>query len=233
MKREYKIQPFEKEYEIKIPNDKNIVIRLDGHKFSKLTKKYMNKPFDIKFHQVMQKISSELLLKFGASFAYTQSDEITLIIPKNTTEGYTHPYNGRVQKLSSLTAALASAIFNKEYEFEQYILFDSRVFSVSDEMLVDVIVERKKDGIRNSKSMFARHYASHSELLKKSSQEQIDYVKEKYNKDWNSIPSEFKVGSYVKKKKVIVNNAERTKVFVKPLSELVTFELITEKYLKE
>jgi len=80
-----------KSYESKerIPYDEHLVIRLDGCKFSKFTKSF-KKPFDEIFSKAMEKTSKDLLERFNASSVYTQSDEITMILPysykvKNTT----------------------------------------------------------------------------------------------------------------------------------------------------
>ena len=231
----YTIKKYEKEYEISIPKDNHIVIRIDGHKFSKLSKKYLEKPFDEEFSYAMIKAMKAVFNEFNATFGYTQSDEITIIIPSNNQKGYTHPYNGRIQKLASLSASLATLEFNKNMsKFIGNAWFDSRVFSVPDEKLVDVIVERKRDAIRNSKSMFARSYASHKELLNKSANEQIKYVKEKYKKDWNEIDDKFKFGTYIKKEKYLksntLNNYIRTRNFISPLKDYVNYDLIVSKY---
>jgi tRNA(His) 5'-end guanylyltransferase len=234
----YKIKQFEKQYEISIPKDKHIVIRIDGHKFSKLSKKYCNKPFDHDFSFAMAKTMERVFEEFQATFGYTQSDEITIILPAQPNkEGYIHPYNGRVQKLASLSASLASITF-KHYFMRpiEEAWFDARVFSVPDEELVNVITERKRDAIRNSKSMFARAYASHKELLNKTANEQIEYVKEKYGKDWNDISDYFKFGAYIKKEQVPVYIGEemreviRNRNIIMPLKDYVTYEMIVSKY---
>ena len=231
----YKIKKYEKEFEISIPKDKHIIIRIDGHKFSKLSKKYFNKPFDEDFSNTMIKAMEAVFEEFQASFGYTQSDEITIIIPENgLKKGYTHPYNGRVQKIASLSASLASIKFNKEINKLKNkkidAWFDARVFSVPNLKIVDVIAERKRDAIRNSKSMFARAFASHNELLNKFAEEQIQYVKEKYNKDWNDIDDKFKYGTFIKKEQVLKNSVLKTKNIILPLKNYVTYSLIVSKY---
>jgi len=234
----YKIKQYEKQYEINIPKDQHIVIRVDGHKFSKLSKKYCKKPFDHDFSFAMVKAMEKIFDEFQATFGYTQSDEITIIIPAQPDKkGYTHPYNGRVQKLASLSASLATLQFGQSFMKPiDGAWFDARVFSVPDEKLVDVIAERKRDAIRNSKSMFARAYASHKELMFKTANEQIEYVKEKYNKDWNDISDFFKFGVYIKKEQVPIYVGEdmreviRSRNIIMPLKDYVTYDLIVSKY---
>jgi len=112
MKRMYKIKPIEKEYEIEIPKSKHIVIRMDGKRFSKFTKKYFKKPFDIQLSNAMVESMKFVFKNFNASFGYTQSNEITLIIPKNENDFYTHIFSGRVQKIASISASMVTAKFN-------------------------------------------------------------------------------------------------------------------------
>jgi tRNA(His) 5'-end guanylyltransferase len=234
----YKIKKYEKDFEISIPKDKHIIIRIDGHKFSKLSKKYFNKPFDNEFSNSMIEAMKAVFNEFNASFGYTQSDEITIIIPENKIKkGYTHPYNGRVQKIASLSASLASIKFCetirklKNEKIDAW--FDARVFSVPKLKIVDAVAERKRDAIRNSKSMFSRAYASHNELKNKFADEQIKYVKNKYNKDWNDIDDRFKYGVFIKKEKIIKNDVIRTKNIILPLKEYITYNLIVSKYYEK
>jgi tRNA(His) 5'-end guanylyltransferase len=70
---------YEKEYEIVIPHDKFIIVRIDGHKFSKFTKGF-DKPFDTFLSETMEETTKILVEEFNAVTGYTQSDEITLII---------------------------------------------------------------------------------------------------------------------------------------------------------
>lgn len=78
--------------------------------------------------------------------------------------------------------------------------FDARVFSVPDIYEVtNVFIWRGRDCVKNSKSTFARAYVSHKELLNKNSKEQILYVREKYNKDWNLCEDLYKFGTLIKK----------------------------------
>jgi tRNA(His) guanylyltransferase len=103
-------------------------MRLDGHKFSSYTKTF-KRPFDersthiffacayILVSSVMSSVATDLLQYFNASAAYTCSDEITLIFPyypPTETETVPElPFGGKIQKLCSLGAGYASALFLK------------------------------------------------------------------------------------------------------------------------
>ena len=61
----------------------------------------------------MVQTAMDILKMFNyATTAYTQSDEITLLCPKNTLEKLEIPYGGNVVKMSSILAGYCSARFN-------------------------------------------------------------------------------------------------------------------------
>lgn len=90
-----------------------VVVRLDGHCFSTYTKGF-NRPYDLRIHRAMVSTAGDLLEKFGAVTAYTESDEISLVFhPHGEDTPSTMPFNGRVQKVVSVFAGFASARFNR------------------------------------------------------------------------------------------------------------------------
>ena len=103
-----RIKSYEKSFQSYINKNENIVIRLDGDSFSKFTKEF-RKPFDKILVETMNRTTKDLFEKFSCCFAYTQSDEITLVI-KKTNEMI---LGGKVQKIVSLTAGFCSTKFNK------------------------------------------------------------------------------------------------------------------------
>jgi tRNA(His) guanylyltransferase len=121
------------------------VIRLDGHCFRTFTKGFA-RPYDLRIHRAMISTAADCLERFGAATAYTESDEISLLFaPASSKASPSLPFNGRVQKLCSVTAGFASARFNRHMLMEKYSAteamlqervdrseahFDSRVFSL-------------------------------------------------------------------------------------------------------
>jgi len=112
---------YESRWEESISAKDHIVIRIDGHKFSKYTKGF-KRPFDEILSKAMEQTTTELVKEFQAVVGYTQSDEITLVIPspKPTKVHYNklpteqnHAYNGRVQKMASLASGFATMAFNR------------------------------------------------------------------------------------------------------------------------
>ena len=100
----------------KIKSTDNFIVRLDGRSFSKFTSGFA-KPFDPIFTKAMCYTAQDLLLKFNCQTAYTHSDEITLIFSRQYPDSSgnlisKHMFDGRIQKIISLTASYCSVRFN-------------------------------------------------------------------------------------------------------------------------
>lgn len=57
------------------------VIRVAGRSFSRFTETGFEKPFDIRFHDHMVKTATALLEELHGLYAYTESDEISVLFP--------------------------------------------------------------------------------------------------------------------------------------------------------
>lgn len=218
-----RIKKTEKKYQITIPKDEHIVIRLDGHGFSKYTKGF-TKPFDILIVETMVKVSEELSKEYKACFVYTQSDEITLILPAK--ENKEHIFKGKTDKIVSLTSSSASVLFNtilKEEILKEIkktpktdkekishlkslikkkigkAKFDSRAFGFKDETEVfNTILWRMRDAERNSITMLASKYYSTKELHKKNSGDKREMLMS-IGVVWDKEDGSVKYGTYIKK----------------------------------
>ena len=200
------------------------IIRLDGKGFSKLTKP-LNKPFDTDFSDDMDATAVYLCENIqGIKFAYTQSDEITLVLTDFDNNESQAWYDYNVQKMTSISASLATAKFNQlrslrkiqaisgtgiscasEFSSYQLATFDSRVFQVpSVDEMVNTLLWRQQDCTRNSISMAADALYPHKLLEGKSGSEKQDLLMEK-GVNWNNYQTKFKRGSVIKKEKVIIN----------------------------
>lgn len=76
-----RMKEYEKKFELEVPYNEHLIIRLDGHHFSKFTKGF-DRPFDNVLRNAMVETTKDLVKEFNASTGYVQSDEITLVIPK-------------------------------------------------------------------------------------------------------------------------------------------------------
>jgi hypothetical protein len=105
--------------------------------------------------------------------AYTQSDEITLVLTDFDTPNTDAWFDGNLQKMASVAASMATMYFNRARDarigsFDKTrkgALFDARCFSVSDfDGVRECLAWRQSDAIRNSIQMIARSVLSHKEL---------------------------------------------------------------------
>ncbi|MGY3567902.1 tRNA(His) guanylyltransferase Thg1 family protein [Sinomonas sp. RB5] len=95
-----------------LPRGSYAVVRVDGNGFSKYTRSLV-RPFDAGFAVDMQATALFLAAQVqGAVAAYTQSDEISVLLAAPSTAKSEAWFGGQVQKIVSITAALATAKFN-------------------------------------------------------------------------------------------------------------------------
>lgn len=129
-----------------------VIIRLDGNSFSRFTEEAgFAKPFDVRFEEAMDAAALAVAEYAGAVCAYVQSDEITLLLVNDRSRDETPFLGNRVQKLASLTAALAASAFTLALGgmVAAPVAFDSRVFVVPPSEVNNVFLWRQKDAFKN------------------------------------------------------------------------------------
>lgn len=182
-----------KEYEqtpsLKLPKRLPIIIRIDGRAFHTVTRNFQ-KPFDKLFVQTMQQTALALCEQVSdCRFAYTESDEISLLVyPKNLISAEPF-FDNKIQKICSITASIATMAFYKNFvkNFNEWkdetkesdgdklaqayqtvvdkgINFDSRCFVLPLNEVVNYFIWRQQDATKNSIQMVARTLYSHKEL---------------------------------------------------------------------
>jgi len=98
------------------------VIRVDGRSFSKYTQEAaFTKPFDEGFRDMMATTALALFEELGALYIYTESDEISILLPRDT-----DLFGRSVEKLVSISAAVATSAFT--LQARQMVQFDSRLW---------------------------------------------------------------------------------------------------------
>ena len=114
-----KMKLMEKKNSTKLDPNMPIAIRLDMRSGGSFVKG-LNKPFDKVFTNAMTQTAIALAEQVqGAQLAYVGSDEITLLLFNNSSkEHFTPFFEGKLQKMVSLTAAIATAEFNKAWFHE-------------------------------------------------------------------------------------------------------------------
>ncbi len=185
---------YEKDISIKLPIRNYIIMRLDGKAFHSFTRG-MDKPFDLKFIYFMNEITKYICKEFqGVLFGYIQSDEINLVLYYKNLENKW--FNNNIQKLCSISAGLSSAYAMKiKYDNpylktwkkdDSIVSFDSRVFIIPKEEVINYFIWRQQDWTRNSIQMMARSLYSHKQIENKNTNEMKDLIFIK-NKNWNDL----------------------------------------------
>lgn len=179
-----------------------VCVRLDGRSFHSFTKG-LDRPYDIRLSDMMVETTKTLVEESHATIGYAQSDEITLLYLPVENEPVNF-FAGRVQKLVSVLASIATAKFN-ELRIAQLpakkkmATFDCRVWNLpSIDEAINAFRWREWDATKNSISMAASAYYSHSELQDKSGSDKQDLLMKK-GINWNNYPAFFKRGTYVKR----------------------------------
>lgn len=213
-----------------LPGRMPVIIRIDGKAFHTFTKGF-KKPFDDILMRTMRETATALCREIeGVKVAYTQSDEISLLITNNDT-WETQPWFGNnLQKMVSVAASIATWIFNKVFwrELNDYnhtvpfgagdnseehkllkaywqackkgAMFDARVFVLPEDEVCNYFWWRQADAQRNSIQACGQFYFSHKELQHKSSKDIQEKLLLEKNFDWNALPNNKKYGVCIVKK---------------------------------
>lgn len=184
--------------------NKYVIIRVDGRAFHTYLR-YAVKPFDVAVTNAMRETARELCMEIqGTVLAYTQSDEISLLI-KDVRDTGTEPWMGGVEsKMLSLSAARASVAFAYYHDAPRTLgpgrlpVFDSRLFTIRDPETVRRYFEwRRIDATRNSISMAAQANFSHRSLQGLKAGQMLRRLREEAGVDWNDYPREARHGTWV------------------------------------
>lgn len=119
------------------------VVRVDGRNFSRLTDGKYEKPFDLKFHGHMVAASRALMEEMEGLYAYAQSDEISLLLPREW------ELNDReIETTVAECAGIASAAFT--HSAGHPASFDARIWLGADVAeVVDYFRWRQSDASRS------------------------------------------------------------------------------------
>lgn len=203
-----------------------VILRLDGKAFHTFTRKFQ-RPYDEVFHNAMNSTAKYLCENIqGCKIAYTQSDEITLLLTDYDTLTTDAWFDYGVQKMCSVAASMTTAIFNKSfiknvsqfaatierdetmlkqyYDYNEAInklaMFDCRCFNIPKEEVTNCFIWRQQDATRNAIQMLGQCNFSTKELHGKSCNDIQDMLMTQKNINFNDMPIEFKRGICVIKK---------------------------------
>lgn len=192
---------YEYPFSARLPRRMPIIIRLDGKAFHTYTRG-MNKPFDDDFIQCMMQTSLYLCRNIATcQIGYSQSDEISLLL---------HPYKhldtqawlgGRIQKMASISASMASCKMSSLYPNKEFGIFDARVFVLPESEVCNYFIWRQQDAERNSLNLLAQSHYSHKQLLGKKSADLHEMLYQKGD-NWSKLETHKKRGFCVVKEGV-------------------------------
>jgi len=158
------------------------IIRIDGKAFHTWTIG-LESPFDENFYACMANTTKELVNQIqGATIAYGQSDEISILLKDYATYDTDAWFGGNVQKIASVAASIATAVFNQTaiklgIDRGKLALFDARVFALPTHEVINYFIWRQQDFHRNSIQSVGQHFLGHKAMQGMSSQEVVDALR--------------------------------------------------------
>lgn len=174
------------------------ILRVDGRAFHSYTRK-CERPFDHAFMSRMDDTAHALCKEVsGCRLAYVQSDEISLLLTDFDTIQTQAWFDGNIQKMVSISAALASSFFGDGVQF------DSRVFTIPDPVEVaNYFIWRQQDATRNSIQMAASAQFSHASLHGVDTNQMQERLFQERGINWNDYPDGCKRGRCVIRETVV------------------------------
>jgi len=219
---------YENRYRFSLTRRTPVIIRIDGKAFHTFTKEFV-RPFDYIMAKSMAETAMTLCKEImGCQLAYTQSDEISLLLidyKKLTSEAW---FDNNLQKIVSVAASIATLAFNKAFRINSELLledgfyknlgwsdyvgkyyfytkqhetalFDARAFNIPESEVCNYFIWRQQDATRNSIESAGHAYFSNKELHRVNcSQIQEKLFKQKQI-NWNNYPTIFRRGACIKK----------------------------------
>lgn len=110
-----RMKTYERNSKKYLENKKPVIIRVDGKAFHSFTK-HLRKPFDEVLEEAMLDTAEELCKNvMNCKMAYTQSDEISLVLVDYLKEETEPWFKNNVQKMASVAASMATLYFNTHF----------------------------------------------------------------------------------------------------------------------
>ena len=189
-----------------------VIMRLDGKAFHTFTRGF-EKPWDMTLVGAMFGTAKFLCENIqGAKVAYTQSDEITILITDYENLDTCAWFDYKVQKMTSVAASMATLRFNNiirvcmHEDFSRNAYFDCRVFNIPKEDVNNNFVWRQLDATRNSIQGLGQANFSHKELQNKTCNMIQDMLFTQKGINWNDCETWQKRGACIVKKQHDIGN---------------------------
>lgn len=186
-----------------------IMARIDGRAFHSFTRG-MQRPFDERMMTCMRETARFLVQTTNAVVAYTQSDEIQLCWYSDVLRSQVF-FNGRIQKMVSNIASLATVAFYRQVEkhlgqkyADKLPTFDCRVWVMPTFVeAANAFLWREIDATRNSILMLGFSQFSHKALHGLNTKQIQEKLWQEKQINWNDLPAEKKRGVWIQRKRVL------------------------------
>ena len=197
-----------------------VIARLDGRAFHSFTRG-MPRPFYLPMTLAMIDTAKYLVEQSHASLGYTQSDEITLVFLNENVEEMAF-FAGRIQKLVSVLASMATVKFSEEVcksmpdRAKKHPVFDCRVWEVPNVAVAfETVYWRVLDCMKNAVTMAASAHYSHKELHGKNSRTKREMLLAKGDV-WEDYPLYFREGVFIRRRTVMKELSEKELARIPP-----------------
>ena len=216
---------YENRYRISLTRRTPVIVRIDGKAFHTFTK-FFKRPFDTVITKTMIQTAKELCENImGCQIAYSQSDEISLLLLDNKKLTSQAWFDNNLQKIVSVSASLATMAFNKHFKIyaeeasladieerndivhynlykRQFdnALFDARAFNIPEAEVCNYFIWRQQDATRNSIESVGHVYFTNKQLHGITCNEIQEKLFQEKNINWNDYPITCKRGFCIKKK---------------------------------
>lgn len=207
-----------------------VIIRIDGKTFHNFTKGF-RRPFDPLFMETMLQTAKFLCENItGCKLAYTQSDEISLLLTDYEATDTQPWFDNNLQKLVSISASMATLEFNRTFAEKCAALsqsknandapylaalqkaknrgatFDARAFLLPKEEVCNYFIWRQQDATRNSILMVGQSRFPHEKLQGVKCDELQEKLFTESGVNWNDFPPSQKRGTCTVKQTVTLPN---------------------------
>lgn len=203
-----------------------VICRIDGKAFHTFTRGF-KRPFDDVLIKTMQETAKYLCENIqGCQLAYTQSDEISLLLIDYQRFETSAWFDYEIQKMCSISASMATMAFNRIFSetvsdlkidntkpMDRYFeavysgaMFDARVFNIPKEEATNYFYWRQLDASRNSIQMVGQANFSNKELQHKSCNDIQDMLMTQKGINWNDLPTYQKRGRCVVRNRIVLES---------------------------
>lgn len=174
-----RMKRYEESFRFKLPIKCPLIIRIDGRAFHSLN---LEKPFDSWFIETMIGTAFYTFNNVqNAKLAYTQSDEISLLMIDYTANETQPWFDNNLAKIVSISAGLASSYFTHfvskiKRVHKNMVEFDSRAFILPQHEVENYFLWRWRDCVKNSVLSVAQKHFSTKMLLNKKQEDQHEML---------------------------------------------------------